>query len=274
VSAPFLSIVSITFQNAAGLALTLDSIERQTFTDFEVIVVDGGSTDTTRAVVQSHGALVTRFTSEPDRGISDAFNKGTAAARGVLVNYLNAGDRYFDETVLATVHAAYRARPFHWAYGLSKRTDAAGNLSPSLVQQRRPYSFGALASGNLSISHQATFFDTATVTELGGYDESLRQAMDYDLLLRFALRVDPCVFNASLALFDTGGVSARRNLELLLAKHFVRTRLLKSSAFDTRIDLGRTYARYALGRARSLGRRALVQSSIGRELLRRFGLLE
>ncbi|MFN0253189.1 MAG: glycosyltransferase family 2 protein [Kofleriaceae bacterium] len=271
---PFLSIVSITFQNAAGLALTLESIARQTFTDFEVIVVDGGSKDGTRAVVESNDALVTRFISEPDRGISDAFNKGTAVARGTLVNYLNAGDRYLDASVLATVHAAHRARPFAWAYGLSKRTDADGNVSPSHAQQRLPYSFDALAAGRLLVSHQAAFFDTAAVREIGAYDEALVQAMDYDLFLRMAQRYEPAVIDEPLVLYDTEGVSARRNLEGLLAKHAVRARVLGLSTIDARIDLGRTYARYAIGRVRRLGKRTLVQNAAGRALLRRLGLLE
>lgn len=273
-SRPLLSIVSITYRNAAGLDQTLASIAAQTFTDFEVIVVDGGSTDGTHQVVASYGPLVTRFTSEPDRGISHAFNKGTAAARGTLVMYLNAGDRFLDESVLATVAAAYRAAPFAWAYGLSKRVDAAGNISPSHAQQRLPYSFAALAAGRLLISHQAAVFDTALVRELGGYDEALGQAMDYDLFLRVARHADPCVIDAPLVLYDTEGLSARRNLEGLLAKHRARVRALHLSSLDRSVDLGRTYARYAIGRARRLAKRTLLRSPSGRALLRRLHLLE
>lgn len=271
---PFLSIVSITFQNAAGLDETLSSIARQTFTDFEVIVVDGGSKDSTREVVESYGPLVTRFTSEPDRGISHAFNKGTALARGRLINYLNAGDRFIDASVVQRVYDAHASQPFGWAYGLSKRTDAAGHVSPPHAQQRLPYSFEALAAGRLFIAHQAAFFDTALVREVGGYDESLAQAMDYDLFLRVALTAKPLAIGLPLVLYDTGGVSTRRSLEALLAKHEARARLLGLSRLDRSLDLGRTYARYAIGRARRLGKLALLQRPIGRAILRQLHLLE
>jgi len=274
VTGPFLSIVSITFQNAAGLADTLESIARQTSTDFEVIVVDGGSTDQTREVVKSYGRLVTRFTSERDRGISHAFNKGTAGVRGTLVNYLNAGDRYIDASVLSRIRDQHRARPFGWAYGRSKHVDRAGNISPSHKQQRIPYSFDALASGRLSIPHQATFLATDLVRSVGGYDESLKMAMDYDLLLRVARLEEPAQLREALVLYDNSGISARRNLDNLRAKHAVRARLLELSASERAIDLGWTYARYALGRARRAGKSTAVRTSIGRAILRRLHLLE
>lgn len=273
-AAPFLSIVSITFENAAGLRQTLASIASQSFTDFEVIVIDGGSNDQTRDVVASFGSLVSRFTSEPDRGISHAFNKGTTAARGRLVNYLNAGDRYLDDNVLSGVHAEYGRRPFEWAYGLSKRTDERGNVSPPHAQQLLPYSFDALASGRLQLSHQAAFFDADLVRSIGAYDESLAQAMDYDLFLRLAKCSVPRALGVPLVLYDMGGISARRNLEGLLAKHRARARTLELSAFERTIDLGRTYARYAIGRSRSLAKSTLVQSATGRAILRRLRLLE
>lgn len=274
VAVPFVSIVSITFRNARGLQRTLDSIAGQTFEDFEVIVIDGGSTDGTREVVASFGDLVTRFVSEPDRGISHAFNKGTAAARGTVVSYLNAGDRYLDGSALALVDAAYRDAPFPWAYGLCKRIDAEGTISPPLDQQRLPYSFEALASGRLLVSHQASFFATELVRALGGYDEALVQAMDYDLLLRFARHADPRVIDAPLVLYDTEGLSARRNLEGLLAKHAVRRRQLALGRVDATLDLGRTYARFAIGRARRLGKTTLLRSATGRALLRRLQIIE
>lgn len=272
---PVFSIVSITYNNAAGLQQTLASIAAQQFRDFEVIVVDGGSRDDTAAVVASFGTLVTHFTSERDRGIAHAFNKGTDRAAGELVNYLNAGDRYFDPGVLALVHARYRERPFAWAYGYSKRSDTEGHIYPPRTRQRLPYSFARLAAGELLVSHQASFFTRELLVELGGYDERFqRQAMDYDLLLRCAARHEPAVIDAPLVVYDETGVSARNNLEGLLAKHASRSRVLRLSAPARALDLARTYAQYAVNRARRAGKRTLLASAAGRSVLRRLGALE
>jgi glycosyltransferase involved in cell wall biosynthesis len=80
--------------NASGLERTLCSIAQQTFENFELIVIDGGSTDNTRQVIKKHAPLITQWTSESDRGIYDAMNKGIAKAKGEWLIFMNAGDRF------------------------------------------------------------------------------------------------------------------------------------------------------------------------------------
>ena len=72
---PLFSIITITFNAAGTLPATLRSVERQTFTDYEYLIVDGASTDGTVAIAQ-HSAAVSSVTSEPDKGLYDAMNKG------------------------------------------------------------------------------------------------------------------------------------------------------------------------------------------------------
>lgn len=78
---PLFSIITITFNAAGTLPATLKSVERQTFTDYEYLIVDGASTDGTVAIAQ-HSAAVSSVTSEPDKGLYDAMNKGLRKARG------------------------------------------------------------------------------------------------------------------------------------------------------------------------------------------------
>jgi glycosyltransferase involved in cell wall biosynthesis len=275
VTAPFFTIVTITLENAPGLRRTLASIAAQTCRDFELIVVDGGSRDDTTSVVSSFGALVTRFTSEPDRGIVDAFNKGTSAARGRLVNYLNAGDEFLHENVLLRVREEWQRRAFVWAFGLSRRVDGEGRRYPPRPQQLLPYTYERLARGTLFVSHQATFFDTEELREMGGYDPAFqRQGMDYELMLRLGKRHQPSRIDEALVLYEDGGVSAHHNFAGLMAKHRARVAVLELSEIARIVDAVRTLARYANGRARHVAKRALLRFPWGRTALERAGALD
>ena len=92
------SVVTVTLNNAAGLAATLRSLAALSAKPFEVVVIDGGSRDQTGAVIDDfRSRLQLSYRSEADDGIYDAMNKGRRLARGELVHYLNAGDAVFGE---------------------------------------------------------------------------------------------------------------------------------------------------------------------------------
>lgn len=93
-----ISVVTVTYNNAAGLNATLDSVASLKEKPFEILVIDGASSDHTPAVIERYqGALPIRFISEPDSGIYDAMNKGRDLAKGELLHYLNAGDTVWGE---------------------------------------------------------------------------------------------------------------------------------------------------------------------------------
>src|SRR3954463_11026696 len=102
---PLFSIVVPTLNQAAFIEQTLASIVGQGWPGVELIVIDGGSTDGTRAIVEKFGAQVTHFISEPDRGQADANNKGTRLPPGALRARLNPDDFRLPQT-FARVAAA------------------------------------------------------------------------------------------------------------------------------------------------------------------------
>lgn len=93
-STPLFSIVVPTLNQAAFIEQTLASIAGQNWPRLELIVIDGGSTDGTHAIVERYRHVVTHFVSEPDRGQADAINKGFALARGDIFAWLNSDDYY------------------------------------------------------------------------------------------------------------------------------------------------------------------------------------
>lgn len=86
------TIITVAYNSARTIRDTLESVQRQSYSDIEHIVIDGASKDETVAIVQKHGTHVSRLVSEPDGGIYDAMNKGLALATGDWVGLLNADD--------------------------------------------------------------------------------------------------------------------------------------------------------------------------------------
>ncbi|HHT9146720.1 MAG TPA: glycosyltransferase, partial [Candidatus Wunengus sp. YC61] len=157
---PLFSIITINLNNEKGLLKTLQSISEQTFTKYELIVIDGGSTDNSLEICNKYQGIITKVVSERDNGISDAFNKGTFLSTGKIITYLNSGDVYLHKDVLQMVKRAYEEHgPWKWAYGLKKHVDANGNLFPPRSFERMGYNFLQFSLGKIVICHQAVFFD-------------------------------------------------------------------------------------------------------------------
>lgn len=97
-----LSIITVNYNNARGLEQTLQSVLSQDKLAFEHIVIDGGSTDDSIAVLEKYSTGIT-FKSEADSGVYEAMNKGISMAQGEYLLFLNSGDVFYNEKVLARV---------------------------------------------------------------------------------------------------------------------------------------------------------------------------
>lgn len=222
------SIVSIGKNCAPHVAETISSVLSQKLdgAEIEYIVIDGLSTDSTLSEIAraSKGDPRVRVISEADRGISDAMNKGARLARGKLIFHLHFGDVLFSNDVIAKVWDDYQQHQWRWAAGtlaISKDgTDVDSiNFKPGDVRN--------LIKKNC-VPHQATFITRDLFIESGGFDVDMKQAMDYDLWLRFAyvhkmrLHVLPFI----VAKFDSSGESTKL-LPLLKGNAVARTKMVR-----------------------------------------------
>ncbi|MEM9023306.1 MAG: glycosyltransferase family 2 protein [Bacteroidota bacterium] len=174
-SAPLLvSIVTVVYNGAATLERTIRSVREQTYPHLHYVVIDGGSTDGTLDIITQHADFIDHWVSEPDRGISDAFNKGIAACRGAVIGLLNADDWYEPDTVEQVVARHAQGDIFY------------GKLR--YWQGEQPgYVFGAnhrLLKREMSINHPAVFMRSAVFAQFGNFSVDYTCAMDYELLLR------------------------------------------------------------------------------------------
>ena len=100
---PKLSIITVNLNNATGLCKTIESVVIQSFTDFEFIVIDGGSTDGSIDILTKNTDKISYWISEPDKGIYNAMNKGILKATGDYLQFLNSGDWLVDKDILLKI---------------------------------------------------------------------------------------------------------------------------------------------------------------------------
>jgi glycosyltransferase involved in cell wall biosynthesis len=204
------SVITVTYNSDAYLAETIKSVLAQDFTDFEYVLVDGGSTDGTLDIIRSFAAQDARirWSSEPDDGISDAFNKGIKQAAGEIVGILNSDDTYTPGALSTVVTAFARDAACDVVYGDMIRFAGETQLyrlKAAPVDQRVWH--------DMPLNHPASFVRRSAYERFGLFDVRLKVAMDYELVLRFYR--SGCCFtyvNQVLAHMRYGGVSDGRFL--------------------------------------------------------------
>lgn len=200
---PPLTVVTICRNAAQAIEPTLRSVVEQDYASLEYIVVDGASTDGTQSIIEHYRGSIARFTSEPDRGIAHAFNKGIAGSTGKWILLLNAGDVFTHRGALGELaaHTGKGARIVSARARCGRKTIPRYRIRPGL---------GLLLRAHLS--HQATLVCRDVYAEYGTYDESFRIRMDFDFFLR-ALRGEAIEFvDRELVGFEPGGISGREFL--------------------------------------------------------------
>lgn len=199
-----ISIVTITYNSEKTLEETINSIKAQNYENLEYIIVDGGSSDKTLEIIKEHNGIVTKFISEPDEGISDAFNKGIGMAEGDVIGIINSDDMLFDGA-LDKIAEMYDEQTDVY-YGNIMVCDEDGKhlhvLKSSEDLSGMDYNF--------CMAHPAVFVSKKAYDKHGVFRKELKCAMDYDLLLRLYKAGAKFMYtDNTLAVYRTGGVNMK-----------------------------------------------------------------
>ena len=169
-----ISIITVNLNNRDGLQKTIDSVVSQTFKDFEWIVIDGGSTDGSKELIEQYADHITYWVSEPDKGIYNAMNKGIKVSKGEYLFFLNSGDWLWEPNTLLSVAEAMKSLPENcFLYGSCFDRDLKNNNPP----EKLDLAFFL----NSTLCHQVVFHPRSAFPE-EGYDESYRIVSDWKLL--------------------------------------------------------------------------------------------
>ncbi|MBK8338986.1 MAG: glycosyltransferase [Flavobacteriales bacterium] len=177
-SVPRISIITPSYQQAGYLAECLESISTQQDAEVEHIVVDGGSTDGSRAIIERHTSELHWWCSAPDKGQSDAINKGLVHATGRIFTWVNSDDALLPGA-LRQVSEAFASDPHLLVFGgrLIHR-DASGDR---VFERLNDVCDPAQLYRDPVINQPATFYRLDVVKEIGGVDPALRYVMDVEL---------------------------------------------------------------------------------------------
>lgn len=223
---PKISIITITFNAERFLPKTIDSILSQTNHDFEYIIVDGKSKDTTVEIIQDYENRIRnskcpfqiRWISEPDKGLYDAMNKGMRMATGDFVWFMNAGDKIYNENTVATILKNLDANPdADVVYGQSLIIDENDQpvgerhkIAPRVLTRK------SLLNG-LVVCHQSILVRKSIAPD---YDLLYKISADYDWTCKVLTTSRKNLYiDNYLSRFMTSGVSSTQRKKALMERY-------------------------------------------------------
>lgn len=183
-SQPIVTIVTPSFNQAAFLEETICSVLEQDYPHLEYILVDGGSTDGSLDIIRRYAQRLAWWVSEPDRGQTDALNKGFAHASGQIIAWLNSDDTYQPHAIAEAVDFLQQHPEAVMVYGDANLIDANSQIIGKFPARQTNYA--RLRRGYVHIPQQAAFFRAIHWQKVGPLDPSFYFAMDYDLWVRLA----------------------------------------------------------------------------------------
>jgi glycosyltransferase involved in cell wall biosynthesis len=242
------SIVTCTWNSAPYLAESIASVLAQDYPNIEYIFVDGGSDDGTLEQIRSL-ARPYRLLENVRGGVSRAMNQGLRVATGDVIAYLHSDDYYLRPDVLSQVARHLESGNHGWLFGRTMALIGQELRPDNYVAPR--FSYPNLLRGNF-IPHPATFVRRDLMLRAGGFNTSLKYAMDYDLWLRLAKLSKPVQLDEALAAFREHEGSLSSSSRTRMAAMAEDFRVRQAYAGGNPLERLAHYARYFVRRQRIL----------------------
>lgn len=183
---PLISVITVCLNAAEFIDQTISSVLSQTYPNWEYLILDGGSTDGTVEIIRGYASRLAYWHSRPDRGQAHAFNLGLAQARGDWLLYLNADDFFWRTEVLEEIAPHLRSHQdadavFGQTIIVTREQDA--RPSPWRKVLGQPWRWQEFCWQD-TIPHPSVFTNRRYFDRVGGFDETYRITMDYEIYLR------------------------------------------------------------------------------------------
>ena len=217
------SVITINYNNRDGLKRTIESVVSQNHSDFEYIIIDGGSTDGSVGVIKEYVEDITYWVSEADKGIYNAMNKGTSHATGDYLIFMNSGDCFHSPDVLSSI-PAYQEDIICGKILRGNSTIPSGHRKATitLIDLMRD-----------ALPHQAMFIRREIMNRYP-YDEKYKVYADWKFCVE-SIIIGNCSFRnieTIVADYDTSGISANSNGRLHQDKNAILQELFPQRVID------------------------------------------
>lgn len=176
---PKISIITVSYNSVVHIDEAIQSVINQPYENVEYIIIDGGSTDGTLTVIDKYKDKIDYFVSEPDNGISDAFNKGIKAATGDIIGICNSDD-VLAKDILSHIAESYDENVDIYRTNEIIKDFNSGEeflMIPTLEFPKVPYTS--------VVCHMGCFITRKAYEKYGNYDVDCRYVMDWELMRRF-----------------------------------------------------------------------------------------
>lgn len=214
---PRLSVVTVVYNNAPDLERTMLSVLGQTYPNIEYLLIDGGSTDGTLAIIKKYESRLAKWISEKDAGIYDAMNKGLALATGDYVLFMNSGDEIYAPDTVEKIFASADAADIY--YGETEMfNEAWQSLGRRRHQAPEKFNWKSFRLG-MNISHQAIYIKRSLVEP---YDLEYQLSADIDWIIKAAKKAKKVVqVEGYVAKYLVGGMSKKRHRQSLKERFWI-----------------------------------------------------
>lgn len=220
-----ISIITVNYNDVIGIENTIKSVQNQTYTNFEHIIIDGNSNDGSKEVIKKYKKSFSYWLSEKDSGIYNAMNKGIKIAKGDYLFFLNSGDTFYDKQVLEKVSLKLEEGQDIFYGNLQLINKDKEN---KLVCPPKKLSFSFFL--RRTIPHQAAFTKKALFENISYYNEEYRIVSDWEFFMIAILKFNASYKHSDITIsnYDTNGISSLPEFKVLfknekkrsLEKHF------------------------------------------------------
>jgi len=180
-----ISIITVSYNSAKTIEETLKSVQNQSYKNIEYIVIDGGSKDSTTSIIRKYKDIISYFTSEPDKGLYDAINKGIKKATGDYIGIINSDDVFYENQTIQKIADYFSKNP-----DLDAITgDIVQHKNSRIIRRYSSYNWSPekLKRGFMP-PHPSIFIKTNLFQQLGFYRLDYKIGADYELIIRYFLK--------------------------------------------------------------------------------------